>query len=71
MTSGETEVLSAVNLLNVGNATGSYWSQILAQAICGARTGTELEILPSTVARWREWRRQHPKTANLLPPPAS
>ncbi|MFB6360981.1 MAG: DUF3179 domain-containing (seleno)protein, partial [Halobacteriales archaeon] len=71
MTSGETEVLNAGNLVMVDDATGSYWSQILAQAICGAQTGTDLEIVPSTVARWGEWRRQHPDTDVLLPPPAS
>jgi hypothetical protein len=71
MTSGETEVLNAGNLVMVDDATGSYWSQILAQAICGARRGSELTIVPSTVARWGEWRRQHPDTDVLLPPPAS
>lgn len=71
MTSGETEVLNAGNLVMVDDATGSYWSQILAQAICGARTGRELTIVPSAVARWDEWRSQHPDTEVLLPPPAS
>ncbi len=71
MTSGETEVLNAGNLVMVDDATGSYWSQILAQAICGARRGRELTIVPSTVARWGEWQRQHPDTDVLLPPPAS
>ncbi|MDZ7701358.1 MAG: DUF3179 domain-containing (seleno)protein [Halobacteriales archaeon] len=71
MTSGETEVLNAGNLVMVDDATGSYWSQLLARAICGARNGDELTIVPSTVARWGEWRADHPETDILLPPPAS
>lgn len=71
MASGETEVLNAGNLVMVDDATGSYWSQLLAKAICGPQTGTDLTILPSTVARWGDWRTAHPETDILLPPPAS
>ncbi|NIS32648.1 MAG: DUF3179 domain-containing protein, partial [Actinobacteria bacterium] len=60
MTSGETEVLNAGNLVMYDDATGSYWSQILARAICGEMNGTDLGIVPSTVARWGEWRSAHP-----------
>jgi hypothetical protein len=52
-------------------ATGSYWSQILATAICGPMTDTELAIVPSTVATWAEWRDEFPETDVLLPPPHS
>ena len=51
--------------------SGSYWSQLLARAICGPLEGTGLEILPSTVTTWGEWRRSHPETDVLLPPPYS
>lgn len=71
MTSGETDVLNAGNLVMVDDATGSYWSQILAQAICGPRTGDHLTIVPSTVATWGDWRADHPATEVLLPPPHS
>jgi hypothetical protein len=59
------------NLVLYDAATGSYWSQILARAICGPRTGTELAVRPSTVATWREWRDRYPDTEVLLPPPHS
>jgi hypothetical protein len=55
----------------VDAATGSYWSQLLAQAICGPRTGDELAIRPSTVATWKAWRARRPSTEVLLPPPHS
>lgn len=49
----------------------SLWSQLLATAIRGPLTGTELMLLPSTIATWGEWRREYPKTEVLLPPPQS
>lgn len=71
MASGETEAVNAGNLVMVDDTTGSYWSQLLARAICGARTGDRLEIVPSTVDRWGAWRAAHPATDVLLPPPHS
>ncbi|SEO86404.1 Protein of unknown function [Halogranum amylolyticum] len=49
----------------------SLWSQLLATAIHGPSTETELTLRPSTVTTWGEWRREHPKTQVLLPPPKS
>ena len=51
--------------------TESYWSQILATAIRGPRTGDRLDVFPSTLSSWGEWRRSHPETEVLLPPPHS
>jgi|GEM_PF-715007 len=59
------------NLVLADEQSGSYWSQLLARAICGPLEGTGLEILPSTVTTWGEWRRSHPETDVLLPPPYS
>lgn len=59
------------NLVMVDRATGSFWSQLLASAICGPRTGDVLELLPSTVTTWGAWRDRHPDTMVLLPPPYS
>lgn len=59
------------NLVMVDEATGSYWSQLLAQAICGSETGERLPIVPSTTARLGEWRDDHPETDVLIPPPHS
>lgn len=66
-----TGVRNSGNLVLYDAATGSYWSQILVRAICGPRRGDDLEIAPSTVATWGEWRRERPETDVLLPPPRS
>jgi len=68
---GEAAVRNAGNLVMYDRATGSYWSQILATAICGPLRGTDLDVVPSTVTTWGEWRDSHPGTDVLLPPPRS
>ena len=70
-TDGETEVRNSGNLVLYDERTRSYWSQLLAEAICGERQGERLTILPSTVTTWGEWRTDHPETDVLLPPPYS
>lgn len=67
----EVGVRDSANLVMFDERTRSYWSQLLVEAICGPRTGESLEILPSTVATWAEWRAAHPDTGILLPPPLS
>lgn len=52
-------------------ATDSLWSQILATAIRGPKTGERLDVVRSTLFSWGEWRRSHPDTEVLLPPPHS
>jgi hypothetical protein len=59
------------NVVLVDRRTGSFWSQVLARAICGPRRGDRLAIRPATVTSWRDWRTSHPGTDVLLPPPAS
>ena len=51
--------------------TESLWSQLLATAIQGPLTGTQLSLVPSSFTTWAEWRSIHPETEVLLPPPAS
>lgn len=68
---GRTEVVHSGNLVMYDEATRSYWSQILAEAICGPLTGQRLRIVPSSVATWSEWKAAHPETDVLLPPPHS
>jgi len=51
--------------------TGSYWSQILARAVCGPLAGTELGVVPSQAVTWAQWRGDHPDTEVLLLPPHS
>ena len=59
------------NLVMYDSVTGSYWSQILAQAICGPMAEERLSVRPASTAAWKEWRADHPDTEVLLPPPAS
>jgi hypothetical protein len=68
---GTPEVRNNGNLVMYDRGTGSYWSQILAQAICGELRGTKLDIVPAGVLTWERWRRDHPDTDVLLPPPYS
>ncbi|WP_255198075.1 DUF3179 domain-containing protein [Halorarius litoreus] len=59
------------DLVMYDRLTDSLWSQILATAIRGDRTGDTLELLPSSLTTWRAWREEYPDTVVLLPPPAS
>ena len=52
-------------------ATDSRWSQLLAAAIRGPQTGTELTLRPGTTTSWRAWQESHPDTVVLLPSPRS
>lgn len=65
------KVRNTGNLVMFDQETASYWSQILARAICGPQTGEQLEILPSKATTWADWRATHPDTDVLLPPPHS
>lgn len=64
-------VRTAGNLVLFDRATRSYWSQLLARAICGPLRGTELSPMPATTATWADWCAAHPETEVLLPPPHS
>lgn len=59
------------NLLLYDGLTGSPWSQTAATAIRGPATGQRLVLRPATLTSWGNWRRNHPETAVLLPPPYS
>ncbi|MDZ7701886.1 MAG: DUF3179 domain-containing (seleno)protein [Halobacteriales archaeon] len=59
------------NLVLRDSATRSLWSQLLAGAIRGPATGTQLTLVPSTLEPWGSWRASHPDTRVLLPPPHS
>lgn len=45
--------------------TGSVWSQPLGEAILGERRGARLELLPSSLSTWADWKAQHPDTLAL------
>jgi hypothetical protein len=59
------------DLVMYDEATESLWSQVIATAINGELTGERLELLPSTITTWPEWRADHPETVVLRPPPES
>ncbi|MFB6211883.1 MAG: DUF3179 domain-containing protein [Halobacteriales archaeon] len=59
------------NLVLYDRATGSLWSQLLGKAIRGDEVGTSLQLVPSSLTTWAEWRTVHPETKVLLPPPHS
>lgn len=46
-------------------STESLWSQVKGEAVTGPLTGTELEVLPSTLTTWKKWYKQHPNTQVL------
>lgn len=48
--------------------TGSVWSQPLGEAIAGPLKGTTLDLLPSTLTEWGDWRDAHPDTFALDAP---
>lgn len=52
--------------------TESLWSPFLARAIAGGATQRRatLQLLPSQVATWADWRDRHPDTTVLAPDPA-
>lgn len=70
-TFGVSGLLWRNDLVMYDEATESLWSQIIATAINGERTGDELELVPSTLTTLGKWRADHPDTAVLRPPPES
>ena len=45
--------------------TGSVWSQPVGEAILGPLTGERLELLPSALSTWADWKDSHPDTLAL------
>ncbi len=45
--------------------TGSVWSQPIGEAILGPKTGERLELLPSSLGTWADWKAVHPETLAL------
>lgn len=68
---GATRPHNDANPVMFDRATGSYWSQLLAQATGEPLTGERLTRIPSTVTTGTAWRETHPDTSVLLPPPHS
>ena len=45
--------------------TGSVWSQPLGEAVAGPRKGKRLQLFPSQLTSWQDWRAAHPHTLAL------
>ncbi len=63
---GNTSALYESDLVMYDHGTGSYWFQVAGRAIVGELAGAELDVLPSTVATWGEWRALHPDGRLLI-----
>ncbi len=62
---GNTSALYESDLVMYDHQTGSYWFQVLGEAIVGPMSGTRLTMLPSLTTSWGEWKRSHPETQIL------
>ena len=62
---GNTSALYESDMVMYDHETGSYWFQVLGEAIVGPLTGKRLTMLPSMTTRWDEWKRLHPDTLVL------
>jgi hypothetical protein len=57
---GTTGMLRNSDLVMYDRQTESWWQQITADAVVGELTGERLEVLPSQLLSWAEFRRLHP-----------
>ena len=46
--------------------TGSIWSQPWGRAIQGTYKGVELDLLPSQITTWSNWKSEHPNTLVMI-----
>ncbi|MFW6069590.1 MAG: DUF3179 domain-containing protein [bacterium] len=65
LTFGVSGYLFRNNLVMYDHQTNTLWSQILAQGIRGALKGETLELVPSQLMEWGQWKAQYPHTRVL------
>ena len=65
---GNTSALYESDLVMYDHQTGSYWFQVIGEAIVGPATGRRLTLLPSMTTTWAAWTRLHPDTKVLQRP---
>lgn len=63
---GNTSALYESDLVMFDHQTGSYWFQVLGEAIVGKMTAKRLTPLPAVTTTWGEWKRLHPDTRLLV-----
>ena len=62
---GNTSALYESDLVMYDHQTGSYWFQVMGEAIVGSLAGKRLKMLPSVTVPWGKWKRLHPDTRVL------
>ena len=62
---GNTNALYESDLVMYDHQTGSYWFQVIGEAVVGPLTGKRLKLLPSMTITWGQWRELHPDTRLL------
>ncbi|MEL6987380.1 MAG: DUF3179 domain-containing protein [Bacteroidota bacterium] len=62
---GVSGLLYQSDVLLYDRSSESLWSQILGQAISGKYSGTSLEVIPSKIVTWGDWKKEHPETLLL------
>ena len=63
---GNTSALFETDLVAFDWQTGSYWYQVAGRAIVGELSGSSLDVLPSSVARWGDVRELYPNAMLLV-----
>ena len=69
-TFGVSGLLYNSDVLMYDRETESLWSQIMAQAISGPASGTQLQPIPVLHTTWGNWLARHPGSLALKPPTA-
>ena len=62
---GNTSALYESDMVMYDHQTGSYWFQVIGEAVVGELTGKRLTMLPSVTATWGDWKRRYPDTLVL------
>ena len=62
---GNTSALYESDMVMYDHETGSYWFQVVGEAIVGPLTGKRLKMLPSMTVTWGQWKGLHPNTRVL------
>ena len=64
---GTTGKLRNSDLVMYDRASESWWQQFTGEAIAGERLGDRLELLPSRLESWADFRERHPDGRVLVP----
>ena len=62
---GNTSALYESDAVMYDHQTGSYWFQVIGEAIVGPLTGKRLTPLPSVTTTWAQWKELYPDTKIL------